>query len=70
MELTDEEIQHEHTRKRADESYCLNSKDGRIRFSLDGRKVLITYSGMARNLALNADLFNVKWPKGTEIVKK
>jgi outer membrane lipoprotein-sorting protein len=36
----------------------------------DGSKLLITYSGMARNLQLNQDLFKVKWPKGTKTVKQ
>lgn len=36
----------------------------------DGSKVLITYTGMARNLQLNPDLFKTKWPKGTKVVKQ
>ena len=31
--------------------------------------ITITYTGMARNLQLNPDLFDDKWPKGTEKVK-
>ena len=36
----------------------------------DGTTLTITYTGMARNLKLNPDLFKDRWPKGTEKVKK
>jgi outer membrane lipoprotein-sorting protein len=34
--------------------------------SSGGQVLKVTYSGTARNLDLNRDLFNDKWPKGTE----
>ena len=36
----------------------------------DGTKVTNTYTGMARNLKLNPELFKDNWPRGTETVKK
>jgi outer membrane lipoprotein-sorting protein len=36
----------------------------------DGSKVTHTYTGMARNLKLNPDLFKDNWPRGTEKIKK
>ena len=35
----------------------------------DGGKMTLTFSGMARNLRLNQDLFKEKWPKGTEEIR-
>jgi outer membrane lipoprotein-sorting protein len=32
--------------------------------------VTVTYSGMARNLNLNPELFRAKWPRGTEKVRE
>jgi outer membrane lipoprotein-sorting protein len=34
-----------------------------------GQSITITYSGTARNLKLNPDLFRDKWPKGTKKVR-
>jgi outer membrane lipoprotein-sorting protein len=34
-----------------------------------GATLTLDYSGMARNLALNSDLFSDNWPKGTQKVK-
>jgi len=31
-----------------------------------GETMTITYTGMAKNLSLNPDLFKVDWPKGTD----
>jgi len=36
----------------------------------DGTTLTITYTGMARNLKLNPELFQDKWPRGTEKVRK
>ncbi len=35
-----------------------------------GQSVTATYSGTARNLKLNPDLFRDKWPKGTKKVRR
>ena len=35
-----------------------------------GQTLTINYAGTARNLSLNSELFNDKWPKGTEKVRK
>lgn len=37
--------------------------------SSGGRTLTIVYAGTARNLALNAELFRAKWPKGTKKVR-
>lgn len=34
-----------------------------------GGTLTLTYSGMARNLSLNPDLFKASWPKGTQKVR-
>jgi hypothetical protein len=34
-----------------------------------GATLTLDYSGIARNLALNSDLFSDNWPKGTQKVK-
>jgi outer membrane lipoprotein-sorting protein len=36
----------------------------------NGETLTVTYYGMARNLKLNPDLFNDKWPKGTQELKR
>jgi outer membrane lipoprotein-sorting protein len=36
----------------------------------DGTTLTLTYTGMARNLKLNPDLFRDDWPKGTEEIRK
>ncbi len=38
--------------------------------TLGGETVTNTFSGMARNLELNPDLFKDRWPRGTEKIKK
>ena len=35
-----------------------------------GDTLTVTYSGMARNLKLNPELFKAKWPKGTQQLKR
>ena len=35
-----------------------------------GDTLTVTYTGMARNLKLNPDLFKAKWPKGTQRIKR
>ena len=34
-----------------------------------GQTITVNYSGVARNLNLNPDLFKAKWPRGTEKVR-
>jgi outer membrane lipoprotein-sorting protein len=36
----------------------------------DGTTLTMTYTGMARNLALKTELFQNKWPRGTKKIKK
>ena len=36
----------------------------------DGATLTLTYTGIARNLKLNPDLFRDDWPKGTEEIRK
>ena len=38
--------------------------------SAGGKSMTVTYTGTARNLALNPDLFKDDWPRGTEKVRK
>jgi len=38
--------------------------------SAGGDSMTVTYTGTARNLALNPDLFKDDWPKGTEKIRK
>lgn len=38
--------------------------------SASGESMTVTYTGTARNLALNSDLFKDDWPRGTEKVRK
>ncbi len=38
--------------------------------STNGQTLTLTYTGMARNLKLNPDLFRARWPRGTDRVRK
>jgi outer membrane lipoprotein-sorting protein len=40
-----------------------------IEHTPSGQSITATYSGTARNLALNPDLFKADWPKGTQKVR-
>jgi outer membrane lipoprotein-sorting protein len=40
-----------------------------IEHTTSGQSVSATYSGTARNLNLNPDLFKAKWPKGTKKIR-
>lgn len=40
-----------------------------ITHTASGQSITATYSGTARNLKLNSDLFRDKWPKGTKKVR-
>ena len=40
-----------------------------IKHTPSGQSITTTYSGTARNLSLNPDLFKTNWPKGTQKVK-
>lgn len=41
-----------------------------IKSTQNGTTLTMTYTGMARNLDLNTELFQDKWPRGTKKIKK